>query len=451
MKKTLCMLLALLLAFGATALAEGGDLQAQLDAANARIAELEAEVEKYKPYYDKQIVAEYGEDGIIWRDDAMVQYQAAADTYAQYGLKIDDYAAEVKQDILTMLVRDAILDGKAAELGVSELDDATKAELEKEATDTFETYVESYKSYFASDGASDEDARAQTIEQLGNYGVTVEALTEQMVANYVDEQLYKAVTADVAVTDEEVQSAYGDMVKAAQEDFTDDRTYNSARGSGEPIAWNPEGYRAVKHVLIQFSDDQSNQYSELKRTLDSLNGELDALDDDAEEAPAEGEEPAAPKRSREEIEDDKGKVVAEIEALYSQLLPDAQKVIDEFEAGADFDSLIEKYGQDSGMQKEPVSAIGYAVSADSTTWDHAFTEGAMSIAEPGQISGPVYGSYGIHVIYYMSDIPAGAVPFEELAADAEAIALQSKTDDAYNAQVEAWVEEAAPVYYVDRF
>ena len=286
MKKTLCMLLALLLAFGATALAEGGDLQAQLDAANARIAELEAEVEKYKPYYDKQIVAEYGEDGIIWRDDAMEQYQAAADTYAQYGLKIDDYAAEVKQDILTMLVRDAILDGKAAELGLSELDDATKADLEKEAVDTFETYVESYKSYFASEGTSDEDARAQTIEQLGNYGVTVEALTEQMVANYVDEQLYKAVTADVAVTDDDIQAAYGDMVKAAQEDFTDDRTYNNARGSGEPIAWNPEGYRAVKHVLIQFSDEQSSQYSELKRTLDSLNGELDALDD-AEEAPAE--------------------------------------------------------------------------------------------------------------------------------------------------------------------
>ena len=70
LKKTLCMLLALMLAFGAMALAEGDDLQTQLDAANARIAELEAEVELYRPYYEQQIVAEYGDGGLIWRDAA---------------------------------------------------------------------------------------------------------------------------------------------------------------------------------------------------------------------------------------------------------------------------------------------------------------------------------------------------------------------------------------------
>ena len=449
MKKTLCMLLAVLMAFGAMALAEGDDLQAQLDAANARIAELEAEVEKYKPYYDRQIVAEYGDGGIIWRDDAMVQYEAATDTYAQYGLRIDDYAEEIKQDILTMLVRDAILDDKAVELGVAELDETTKAELEKQAAETFETYVESYKEYFASEGASDEDAREQTIAQLANYGVTQEALTEQMVANYVDEQLYNAVTADITVSDEEIRASYDQMVETAQTDFADDYTYNSARNSGEPIAWNPEGYRAVKHVLIKFDDDQAQQYSELKRTLDSLDAELEALDAPAEETA--DAEPAEAQRSREEIEADKGKVVAEIEALYSQLLPEAQKVIAEFEGGANFDSLIEQYGQDPGMQSEPTSVNGYAVAAGSTTWDPAFTEGAMSIAEPGQISGAVYGRNGIHIIYYMSDIPAGPVPFEDLADDAEAIALQTKTDDTYSAQIDAWVEEAAPVYHVDRF
>ena len=460
MKKMLCMLLAVLMAFGATALAEGGDLQAQLDEANERIAQLEAEVEKYKPYYDMQVVAEYGDGGIIWREDAMKQYQSAADTYAQYGLKVDDYAEDIKQDILSMLVRDAILDEKAKELGVAQLDEATMADLEKQAAETFETYVESYKGYFASEDTPDEDARAQTIAQLANYGVTQEALTEQMVANYVDEQLYGAVTADVAVTDDEIKAAYDEMVETAQTDFADDYTYNNARSSGEPIAWNPEGYRAVKHVLIKFDDEQSKQYSNLKSTLDSLDAELEALDAPAEEAddaepaddePAEEAEPAEEKRSREEIEADKVKLVAEIEALYSQLLPNAQTVIDEFEAGTDFDSLIEKYGQDPGMQKEPTSVNGYAVSAGSTTWDSAFTEGAMAIAEPGQISGPVYGTYGIHIIYYLADIPAGPVPFEQLAGDAEAIALQTKTDDAYNAQVEAWIEEAAPVYHIDRF
>ena len=144
-------------------------------------------------------------------------------------------------------------------------------------------------------------------------------------------------------------------------------------------------------------------------------------------------------------------MVAEIEALYSQLLPEAQKVIAEFEGGADFDSLIEQYGQDPGMKDGIAATEGYAVSANSTVWDPTFTEGAMGIEAVGQISAPLYGSYGIYIIYYMSDIPAGPVPFEDLADDAEAIALQTKTDDTYSAQIDAWVEEAAPVYHVDRF
>ena len=49
MRKLFCMVMAMLLALGTMALAETDDLQAQLDAANARIAELEAEVELYKP------------------------------------------------------------------------------------------------------------------------------------------------------------------------------------------------------------------------------------------------------------------------------------------------------------------------------------------------------------------------------------------------------------------
>ena len=463
-KKLLCVALAMLLALSAAALAED-DLQAQLDAANARIQELEAQVELYQPFYEQQIVVEYGEDGIVWRDDAMEQFEAAASTYSQYGLDINQYADQIKQDILEMLAKDAILDAKSAELGLSEPDEETLAGLQAEAAQNFENYIESYKSYFATEGATDEEAREQTIAQLEAYGLTLDTLTQQMLDSYAGEQLYNFVTADVTVDDEEIRAAYDKMVEENQTDFADDHAYNNARSNGEPIAWNPEGYRAVKHVLIEFDDEQSKLHSDLQSTLSDLNSELEALDAPAEDASeeateeateetetaeAEPEETEAP-RTREEIQSDIGRVAAEIEALYSQLLPEAEKVIEEFEGGADFDSLIEKYGKDPGMQSEPTATIGYAVSADSSTWDPAFTEGAMSIAEVGQISGPIYGTYGIHIIYYMSDITPGAVPFEDIAAEAETRALDDKTTATYNDQVNAWVEEAAPVYHIDRF
>ena len=153
-KKLVCMLLALVLSCGALALAEGDDLQAQLDAANARIAELEAEVELYRPYYENQIVAEFGNGGIIWLEDAQAEFEAASSAYAQYGLSIDDYAAEVKQQILETLVQKEVLNQKAAELGLDQLDEEALKNLEAEAAENFETYIDSYKAYFAAEDAS---------------------------------------------------------------------------------------------------------------------------------------------------------------------------------------------------------------------------------------------------------------------------------------------------------
>ena len=147
--------LAAVVALSTGALAEGADLQAQLDQANARIAELETEVEKYRPYYESQIVATYGEDGVIWREDALKVYQEAQQMYAQYGIPIDDYASEIKQSILESLVQEAVVHDKAEEMGFGEPDEATVATLTEEAAKDFENYVTMYMGYFSKEGATE--------------------------------------------------------------------------------------------------------------------------------------------------------------------------------------------------------------------------------------------------------------------------------------------------------
>lgn len=461
-KRILCFALALMLALGTCALAEGDDLQAQLDEANAHIAELEAEIEKYRPYYDAQVVAEFGEDGIIWLKDAQKQFDEASAMYAQYGIPVDSYAAEIKQSIVENMVRDAVLDAKADEMGLSALSEETMTELTEQANKDLETYIGYYTSYFAQDGASDEENREATIRGLAQNGISADALLEDRVSNYISEQLHDAVTKDVTVSDEEIQAKYQAMIEDDKESYAeDDYAYNTARRDEDTvIAWNPEGYRTVKHVLVKFDDDQAKQYSELQSALDSLNDELNALDNPeptAEPAePAEGEEPeateepAAP-RSREEIQADIGDIGTSIEALYAQLMPKAQEIVDAFNGGADIDSLIAQYGEDPGMTREPSMSQGYAVSENSTTWDPAFTEGAMSIKEVGQISEPVRGKNGVHIIYYLGDVTPGEVPFEDIADGVASEALADKISKTYEDQADAWVEEAHPVYHLDRF
>ena len=461
-KSILSLALALLLALSACALAEGDDLQAQLDEANAHIAELEAEVEKYRPFYEKQIVAEYGEEGIVWLEDAQKQYSEAAAMYAQYGIPVDSYADDIKKSIVEGMVRQAVLDAKADELGLSALDEATMAELTEQANADLETYIGYYGSHFAKEGASDEENREATVQGLAEAGINADSLLEDRVSNYVSEKLYDTVTKDVTVSDEEIQAKYQAMIEDDKENYAeDDAAYNGARSDGSVIAWNPEGYRTVKHVLIKFDEDQAKQYNELQSALTGLNDELAALDnpeptEEPAEEPAEAAETeetteeAAP-RTREEIQAEIGEIGTAVEALYSALMPKAQEVVDAFNGGADFDSLIEKYGEDPGMTREPAKSQGYAVAENSTYWDPAFTEGAMSIGAVGQISEPVRGKNGVHIIYYLSDVTPGEVPFEDIRDGVADAALDDKISQTYSDQVAAWVEEASPVYHLDRF
>lgn len=494
-RKVLCLVLALALC-GAMAFAEeDGDLQAQLDAANERIAELEAQVELYQPYYDAQVIVEY-DGGVVFLDDILEQYAGVDSQFSSYyGASLADYGYDTvyKQMIAEMLLQNAVLEAKAAELGLDQLDDETMAGLTEEAATNFESYVTSVWDYFASDDLTDEEIREDCVAYLESMGYTEDALLESLIDNYVSEQLYNYITADVTVTEEDIQAAFDELVAEQEASFADDSTYNTSRNNGDTIVWNPEGYRMVRHVLIRFTDDQATRYSELQDTLDTLNEELEALqtaaaatdettteatDETAAEATAEAtdettsetaeatteatdeaaaettgetaEATEAPARTEEEINAEIADVEAELTALYEELLPTAQEVIDAFNSGTSFSDLIDQYNEDPGMENEPTATNGYAVSANSTAWDPAFTEGAMSIESIGEISEPVYGQNGIHIIYYDSDIPAGAVDLESVRAEIEESALNTKLNDTYDNTLAEWVEAVNPVYHYDR-
>ena len=520
LKKILCVCLALVLALAVTGCSSSKDIQAQLDAANvsvaelqaqldeanatiaelqaaaeaaeaepvaveteaatepalgdsdaeAKIAELQALVDTYYPYYIARIVATFGDDGVVWLDDVQAAYDSVSAQYASYGLDLAAYGMEesVKKDLVDSAVEDAVIKAKAAELGLDQFDETALAEFAASADETMESYIDYYLGYYYADAEEiTDEMRAEAEKYWTDNGFSREAYAESLQKDAINEAVYEYVTKDIAVTDEDIQAEYETLLSENQESYTNDRTYNSDRNAGVTIAWNPEGYRAVKHVLIKFNDEQSALYSDLQSQLDSLNAEKDAIvaAQTATEAPeaeataeateetetAEPEETEAPLRTLEEVNADIAACATEVEALYAQLMPTAEEVVAAFNAGTSFDELIAKYNEDPGMTNEPTATIGYAVSADSTTWDPAFTEGAMSIAEVGQISEPVRGSYGIHIIYYMSDVTPGEVALDEIHDGVAEVALSDKIAATYDEQVAAWVEEANVEYYYSNF
>ena len=451
-RRILCICMALVLALScACALAED-DLQAQLDAANAKIEELQAQVDTYYPYYIAQIVATYGEDGIVWLEDVQAEYEAAEAQYEAYGISLATYGMEetVKRDIIDAAVQNAVLLSKAAELGLDQFDEEAEAEFEAQAQATLEDYITYYLDYFYADA---EEITDEMRAEAENYWFSNGLDMDEIVASYREsatlDAVYAYATKDVELTEEDIQAAYEALVERNKTSYAEDRTYNSDRNAGVAIAWNPEGYRAVKHVLIMFNDEQAQRYTDLQNQLLSLNNERDAI-----ENPGEGEEQTdedAEPRTLAEVDADIAACAAEIEALYTQLQPTADEVIAAFEDGADFDELIAEYNQDPGMQSGPTASMGYAVAANSTYWDQAFTDGAMSIENVGEISAPVYGTNGIHIIYYLTDIEPGEVGLDAVRESVTQDAEELKFQTAYEDQVAAWIDEADVTYYYESF
>ena len=74
----------------------------------------------------------------------------------------------------------------------------------------------------------------------------------------------------------------------------------------------------------------------------------------------------------------------------------------------------------------------------------------MSIAELGGISEPVKGQYGIYVINYFADVPAGEVPLADIHDALESSLLDSKISETYSNALTEWTAALNPVYHYDR-
>ena len=446
-KKLLCIVCALVMALGCVAFAEE-DLQAQLDTANARIAELEAQVEAYYPYYIAQVAATYGENGVIWVEDIMEQYNYMNSQYASMGLDLASMGMDgyMKQELLRGSIETGVIVAKEAELGLNTANEEFLAEAEAQAEELVKEYVDYYLEYYYADAEEVTDEMiAEATAYWANNGVDKAAYVKTSVEDAVANAMYEYAVKDVVITEEDIQAEYEAMVAANDETYASDPdSYISDINSGVAIASHPEGFRMVKQVLIKFDDEQSARYSELQSVLSSLNSEKAALDAE----PAEGEE-AAEKRSIEEIDADIQACAMEIEALYSQLLPEAEEVMKKFEEGADIAALIAEHNDDPGMMQGLNAEIGYPICAENNTWDPTFTEAAMSIEAVGQLSNPAYGSYGIYLVYYFGDVVPGAVDLETIREDVELNALENKRTAAYDAALAQWVEEANVVYYYE--
>ena len=313
------------------------------------------------------------------------------------------------------------------------LDEFTAEEEEaflSEAQALWDNAVASYIPYFLTEDTEEgrEQARIITEYQLMASGLNVDVVVSDLKTAAVQEKLIDKILEgkDVTVTEEEIRKTFEEV--AAQ----DQAMYEGNVGTyemytsyyGQESWYIPEGFRGVTHILLTVDEELLNQYFNLQVALEE--GE------DAEAAVTQADVDAA------------------LQAIMDSRKEDLDAISNWLANGESFENLIALYGTDPGMQDAGNLANGYAVHRDSVMWDSAFTAAAFSekMQKPGDVSDPVVGSYGIHIVYYLRDIPGGVIEMtDEISQQIESYLSSSKINPLVNEALAQWQQECDVVYY----
>ena len=415
-----------------------------------------------------EVVASVNDEKITKGDvkDTYDYYLSYYSYLYQYYYGNSDISSEkdkIKDSVLESFIETKLVAQKAAELGLDQLTDEDLAKISENAQATLDEYIEEHKDDVDTEGMPDEEAREAVIKHLEEEGLTMDVVTESEKTRYIADRVRESVIADVTVEDSEIEEAYNTKVSENETSLSaSSYLFEMYHANGTTVYWNPEGYRTVKHILLMASDDQKKELSDLTSELKTVTDDLAKLEAPAEDAEAtpeatatpDPEATAEPALTKEELEAKKADLEKQIADKKQEILDSLQDKIDEvnaaLESGKSFDDVMAEFGEDPGMKSEPSMTTGYYVSANSTYWEDVFTQTAMALEKIGDVSDPVVGSNGVHIIYYNSDVTAGAVPLDEVRDELSAELLSTKQDETYDAAYQSWYNEAKIKKYPNR-
>lgn len=329
--------------------------------------------------------------------------------YVQSGYISSIYAYD--EAIEYLIVNQLTAEAKAAELGLDQFTDEETAEIYAEADEYFEAQKDAVIDAYAPEMTDEE--REAFKEELTVYwasmGTTQEVAEDAHLFNKIKSRLLE--TMDVEITDEEIQNVFEEQVEKDKAYFENNvlaYEYYSYYLS-QDIWYTPEGFRRVHQIMLNVDEELTDAYKEV----------ADAGDEAAME-----EAQAAILASRQD----------EVDAIYARL-----------DAGESFMDVMMDVSEDPGLGDTLIEAGGYLVHAESNVYGDLFPKAAFSekMQKVGDVSDPVAGKYGIQILYYNADEPAGAVELTDRIRESITSYLTSQKRAE---MLKAWSEEYEVVY-----
>ncbi|HPF87920.1 MAG TPA: peptidylprolyl isomerase [Candidatus Limiplasma sp.] len=395
--------------------------------------------------------------------------------YSMYGMSYDttdsDHIEAAQESAMDSLIEEAVIKQKIQEYGLDQFTDDELAAINETVDENYDSYLSSVQSYYFADSELTGDELAAAVEEkLLELGYSKDEMLEEEKLSESTDKLKEEIVKDVAVTDEEIETEYNTNLETAMETYASDLTqYASDVNSGDIIYYVPDGYRYVKNLLVKISDEDSDTIDSLTAQIaddqDSLQSTQDAIDEltsgtdedtETNDEQAENDAKSLEELSMqaealtEEIDDLTTQLETTTENAYAAIQPTIDEIVAKLDAGEDFDTLMEEYGEDSGMKSEPTKSTGYLLCDGLTTYVDEFMDAAMALKKVGDVSDPFRTDYGIHIVEYASDLASGDVALDDIRDDIEAELLTDKQDTLYDETVAQWVTDANAKTYPNR-
>ncbi|MGI6706041.1 MAG: SurA N-terminal domain-containing protein [Clostridia bacterium] len=379
---------------------------------------------KVNPEKDRAQVAARVYDEVITKGKVMDIYEAQRGNYglgedAEKDPELKERAKQLKESILDGLIERKVLEHVAEEMNLGLTEEEIK-QIEEEANAALQGLKDSLIEQFRMEGEDDDAELEKKAEEtmqtmLKQQGMDVDSMVEQYRQGHINQKLSESVRSKVKVTDDEVKKHYDDALKEQKDKFTKDpKAFEKAESSGEIILYQPAGFIRVKHILFKISDEDQKKIDELEE-----------------------------EKKTEEAKEHREKVI-------EMLKVKADAILDEIEAGVDFDKLVETTGEDPGMRDPRVKKKGYLLGEDSD-FAPEFKEAALKLQNVGDMTGPVVTQFGVHIIKLVEKVPEGPIPFDEVKESLQKELQEEKEDKAWNDALEQWKKEANIKKYMNVF
>lgn len=314
-------------------------------------------------------------------------YTQLANFVSSYDMTMSDIMEEealrekLASDFLNDMVIDYVWLYNYEDYGY-DYNETEQAEFEEKYQNFLTNLDEVNKTEFLAEGGSEDDFVEKRLSLREKYftlmGYTEETLKEYKQAVFISDKVEKLILAEaVDISEETVKGYYDNLIEAGQTTMARNYTFTSA----DPVitVYCDEGYRYVKHLQLSFPAS-----SVLANASLYSDGDTAGLE----------------------------KAIAQDTAALQDTIDEIRAKLD---AGVDFDTLLEEYGQDEAMKVEPYKSRGYIVVTGDTSTIESYRTACETLTDTEMVA--ECATYEGYFFVQASEISGPApMPFEEIKA-----------------------------------